>query len=463
MPDRLMQPLTGSLSDLMLRRIGLYAMVGMLLAGSLVACAGALTSINTPIDSADGLTLTAEEETPLPVSQLVLPAAATPAPLPARSSSITPEKEPLHVWWPDELYPPDSSAAASILAGQFDGFTAYPLEVRRKRSSGMGSILSTLRSAAPVAPGALPDLTLMRRSEMVTAANEGLLVPIVDWVPMDLIDDLPLGVRPLGEVNEVLYGVPYALNITHTIYRESVFPQPLLSFEEVLAQQPDYLFPAGAEQGIVVNTTVLLQYLAAGGQLADESGAPKLDHDPLLAVLTYYEQGVQQGIFSPSLLLYTRMDAYWNRFVTGEANLITVDTVTYLSRKDSVQDIGLGPIPTQNGTPIVALDGWMWVLITHDPDRQDQARAFISWMMRAGSQSEYTEAFGILPAQQAALELWDDSAYTSFVRSVIPNAVIVAGYTNDAAVALQSSIAAVLDGAAAEDVTTGALNQFSSP
>ena len=96
--------------------------------------------------------------------------------------------------------------------------------MRRKRTSGLGGILPTLRTAGPVAPGALPDLTLMRRADMLTAATEGLIVPLDTWIPTDLVDDdlLP-GTRALGEIDGVLYGVPYALNIvSHGLSRVDV-------------------------------------------------------------------------------------------------------------------------------------------------------------------------------------------------------------------------------------------------
>ena len=57
-----------------------------------------------------------------------------------------------------------------MLLSQFDGFRqtyAYNLDVRRKRSGGLGGILPTLRTAVPVAPRAVPDLTLMRRTDMI--------------------------------------------------------------------------------------------------------------------------------------------------------------------------------------------------------------------------------------------------------------------------------------------------------
>lgn len=379
----------------------------------------------------------------------------TPAPQP------TPDKITVRVWWPDELYPPTSGEAEDILLEQFESFrltyASYNLDMRRKRTSGIGGILPTLRTAAPVAPGALPDLTLMRRADMLTAATEGLIVPLGGWLPPDLIDgDLLTGTQALGEIDGVQYGIPYAVNMVHSVYRASVFEEPPLSFSDVLIQKPVYLFPAGTEP---VNWTLLLQYRAAGGTLVSVEGVPALDRDPLVAVLGYYARGVEQGLFSPALLQYTGFDEYWNRFASGEANLIGVDSMTYLAHKTSVQNIGLAPIPTVGSTPITALDGWMWVVTTNDPDRQRQALVFLSWMMRISQQSSYTEAFGILPSQQRALRLWNDEEYAQFAQTLIASAQIIplAQRNSNAALALQAGFADVLGGTTADTAADAAL------
>jgi ABC-type glycerol-3-phosphate transport system substrate-binding protein len=320
-----------------------------------------------------------------------------------------------------------------------------------------------LRTAGPVAPGALPDLTLMHRADMVTAATEGLIYPLTDWVPSDLVGgNLLPGVRSLGEIDGVLFGVPYALNLDHIVYRTSVLPEPLLTFADVLAQQPKYTFPAGTTP---VNWTVLLQYWAAGGRLADQNGSAKLDRDPLLLVLNYYAQGVDKGIFGSALLSRTQFGDCWTDFVTGTAYMIAVDSITYLTHKDSIADsVGLASVPTVDGSPITVLDGWLWVLPTQDPDHQQRARAFLSWIMRVSQQSLFTEALGVLPSQQRALQLWDDKAYADFAQDILPSAqVIPAAQRNNAAAAvLQESVASVLDGTPPDAAADAALEKLES-
>lgn len=446
----------------MSRQIVLFTALTLFLALILIACGDSLLPVaqQTPavtISPTPTLALTpfgteAEQDRALRPASLSVQVTPTPAP------------QVVRVWWPDELYPQDDELALETLQAQWDGFAqAYPtltLDVRRKRTSGLGGILSTLRTAEPVAPGALPDLTLMRRADMITAANEGLIVPLDDWLPADLAgNNLLPGVRSLGEVNGVLYGVPYMLNVVHTVYRPTALATPPTSFAEVLASGVPYLFPAGA---IPISWTVLLQYRAAGGRLVDETGVATLDAQPLLDVLGFYAQGVQAGLFSPALLQYVRYEDYWNLFVSAASSLVTVDTVTFLQRREGVSAARPAPIPTPDGTPITALDGWMWVVTTQNPERYQRVSAFLAWMMRVGQQSLFSEAFGVLPSQTRALRLWDDREYAEFAQDLLATAILVpeAQRNNNASLALQEALVAVLEGTAPETAADNALARF---
>ncbi len=436
-----------------------------LLAGLLAACAGAEQSSSPSLL----ITPTTAAEDRLSANELLTDATRQSSTATPIVPTATPEPQiAIHVWWPDELYPLPGSTAENILLDQFTSFgqtnSAYQLDVRRKRANGLGGILPTLRTAGPVAPGALPDLTLMRYSDMVTAATEGLIYPVENWIPSGILDNVFPNAVGLGEVNGVRYGVPYAINLYHVAYRSTVLETPLLTFADVLSQEPVYLFPAGMGPGTSVNWTVLLQYLAAGGSLVDQNGEPLLDRAALLAVLEYYEQGVKDGIFDEELLNYAQFDSYWAAFENADCNLIGVDTVTYLQHKDGLTHIELAPIPTLNGTAITALDGWMWVLTTDLPDHQEAARSFLSWMMRISQQGFYTELFGILPSQQRALRLWDDTGYASFAQTLLPNAQVIPGAqrNNRAAVALQTAVTAVLQGAPAAIAADDAITQLTA-
>ncbi len=430
--------------------------------GALSACANLSSATVRTVDEDAPTQTLVSADIPARNASAFLAKTATPLPTP----SPAPEQRTIRVWWPDELYPPEGSAAAEILQSQFELFrqtySSYTVEIRRKRSHGLGGILSSLRTAAPVAPGALPDLTLMRREDLLTAAQEGLIVPLEGWMPANLSgSNLFSGVRALGEVDGVLYGIPYVLDAQHTLYRASVFQTPPQTFEDVLQAETPYLFAA---DDAPVSWTVLLQYLAADGQLVDANGAATLSPDALQTVLEFYAEGEAVGVFSPALLDYTQPQDYWNVFVSGEAHLITIDTHAYLSQREAVQNVAPSVIPTADGTSLTVLDGWMWVVTTPNPDHQRQALAFLSWMMRVSHQSAFSEAFGVLPSQVRALRLWEDRAYADFAQTLITTAVVFPEVrrNNVAAVALQNAVVDVIKGVPPQTALDEALESLAS-
>ncbi len=445
----------------MARHIAFLVTAAMLLAGALAASGAVWFEPDSGAKHGQAL------GTPTRTSTATLSRNAGHDPLPGTPlapTTPTPEHDVMRVWWPDELYPQQDGEALEALQSQFDEFAAtyivYDLEIRRKRTTGLGGILPTLRTAGPVAPGALPDLTLMRRADMITAASEGLIEPLDEWLPADLAGtNLLPGVRALGEVSGVLYGVPYVVNLVHMAYRPAALGDPPLTFEEVLAAGRPLLFPAGATP---ISMTVLLQYQQAGGRLVDETGAPVLDRDALVSVLSYYANGRDAGVFQPAVLQYTRYGDYWNQFVTATNNLAVIDTATYLQNRASVPGAAPAPIATLDGEPITAIDGWLWVVTTPNPEHRQRASAFIAWMMRIGHQGLFAERFGMIPSQMRALRLWDDESYADFAQDLVLSGVIISDSQRNstAALAIQEAVVAVLEGASPETAADAVLARF---
>jgi len=193
----------------------------------------------------------------------------------------------------------------------------------------------------------------------------------------------------------------------------------MTTFDEVLASGPALCYPREPDTRLGGEPDRAAAVPRRRGRLEDTNGSPVLDREPLLAVLSYYEQAAVHNIISGAVLNVTTAEECWSAFANAEATMIGVDAWTYLKHKALVPNTGLAPVPTLDGTPITAFEGWMWVLATPDPDRQNQARAFLSWMMRVGQHSLFTEAMGVLPTQQRALRLWDDTTYAAFVQGMI--------------------------------------------
>jgi len=388
----------------------------------------------------------------------------TTAVLPTQTTAVleTPPITTLVIWLPEPLAPIDNEDSADILSEQISGFLAanpdIRIELRLKRASDVGGILSTLRSANAVARDALPDITLLRRTDLTTAVDAGYITEFLTDQPLALADDLTPTILTLGTVGEALYGLPYALELWHTAYDPSSVEIELLTIDNLRASQAVFWLPINSSSGI--NETLYAQIIAAGGVFETDGGLT-IDEDMLAQVFAFYADGIAQGVIPPDTLMATDATAYQDRLLTGEAMVGVVST--HLYRQLVAQNDALLPasLPTLAGEPITVLDGWMWVKVTTPHvERQRAAEKFMAWMFDPERQTAYTSAVSYLPSRQAARGLWDDQAYAAFIETQLEN--VVYPLTGEAAVTgriIQTSLLDVMNGTrtadeAARDVIT---------
>lgn len=383
------------------------------------------------------------------------------------AASTTPQN--LVIWWPEPLAPLDNESAAEILSEQISAFQrenpSILVEFRLKKSGDVGGLLSTLHAAAAVAPGALPDLTLLHRADLLSAVQDtnSLLLPLDNTELSALLVDIPAVGVALGSVDEVLFGLPYALSVQHVAARGQQSVLPRFQFDDLLGSDSLFFFPAGQSGG--VNEVFLSQYVAAGGQWTDLT-QNTINANALFDTLAFYEQAVAEGVIDPAVLEYTSPAAYQEAWLTGSPSAwAAVSSTTYLRLLEDGQLLSAGVIPTRTGQPVSVVDGWLWVVTTPDSERQARAVQFLLWMMNAGRQGQYTRAVPILPSQQSALRQMSDRAYTLFIEDLIANAVptLTESESGAAARAIQNALAEVINGGrTAEEATQDVLLQLES-
>jgi ABC-type glycerol-3-phosphate transport system substrate-binding protein len=360
------------------------------------------------------------------------------------------EEVVLTVWTVEELAATSDTTGGEVLSEQLTEFDeTYPnirVEVLVKRVSGPGSVLAYLRSAPPVAPGILPDLAIMDRESMLQAAHEGLVVPIGDLLDPAIRSELYPVAQELGTIDEVMFGLPYALELHHTVYREAVFTEDAPNSFEALLQSPtSFSFPAAALGN--VNHTVLVQYLAAGGTLVDEDGQPLLDPIALQDVLAFYAIVHEEGTVDTALFQIADPAETWALYRDRLSNLAVVTSALYLSSREEVRGTSPAWIPTPNGDPYALASGWSWVMVTQDPDRQDAAMLLVNFLMNPTNHGTYTQSGSWLPSQPAALAVWGDTdPYVSFGDQLLVNAHVLPDQSQQAEVgtAIQDAFEAVL-------------------
>ncbi|MBE2268613.1 MAG: extracellular solute-binding protein [Anaerolinea sp.] len=410
-------------------KLWMWLGIGWLLA----ACAGA----PEPVATEHLITNTSTS------AQLITPT-LEPPPQPT-SAPIQPVT--LSLWFPVALAPLDNVDAAELLSEQISRFRGgdaqterVTVDFRLKTADQEGGIMATLRTASAVAPGAMPHVTLVRRSDLVAAVEAGLIVPIGEGSSTAravLANYAPI-VQRLGRVDGILYGLPYNIDVQHVVYAGDTAPTTMFAAE--LTDSLPILFPAGATN--TISDVLLAQYREAADMLDDDQLT--LDVDPLRIVFTYYERAVEAGLIDAAVLEYTQPADYADLLASGDVAGVVTSSM-YLNMGDQVL---YAPLPTQSGAGATVVDGWMWVITTRDVEEQALALRFIGWMMDVERQAAYHQAIGVLPSQTNALNRWSDADYAVFVEGLLEQGTLplVDGDSANRARAIASAFAAVLAG-----------------
>ena len=112
-----------------------------------------------------------------PSNQQTVTETPSPTPIPQTTSTVvTPEVDPNQIilWLPPEFDPENGTEAGTLLKEQLESFaTDQPdlnIEIRIKAPTGAGGMLDTLSSASLAAPGVVPGILIMTRTEFENRA-----------------------------------------------------------------------------------------------------------------------------------------------------------------------------------------------------------------------------------------------------------------------------------------------------
>lgn len=312
----------------------------------------------------------------------------------------------LTIWWPDVLILGDGNTLNPILQAQSDAFVEtennLDLEYRIKPIGVTGGIMSTLRTASNVAPGALPSLTLMRRQDLLTAERGGYLQSMEGKISSAIQGDLDTALA-LGQVDDVLYGVPYLLELQHMVYRpQNNVDYSSWTYDAVIQRNIPFVFAANRVGGL--NDVFYLQYINDGGKL-DANGLLTLDQPSLDTTLTFYQTASDNALVDGTVMNYTSSDDYKDAFVSGDYDIALFDSGTYLQLHEKDPNLQIASIPTSSGKATSILNGWVWVLIATNQDEQAAAVRYIDWMMDTNRQAEFAKAIYQIPSRRTAMAL----------------------------------------------------------
>lgn len=329
----------------------------------------------------------------------------------------------LTVWLPPQFHLSRDTEASRLLQARIDAFenahTGLQIEVRAKAESGEGGMLNTLAAANSAAPAALPDLVLLPRILLESAALKGYLRVMDDLGGALEEEDWFDYAREMGRVQNSIFGIPFAGDLLVMVYDEQKTGDDLpQTWAETLAITHTLGFSAGDPQAMF---TIAL-YNSAGGTLRDEQGLPMLDEEILTRVLDIYAQANRTGHMPFWLMQYSNDNQTLDLYRNGQVDLL----VTWRSALER----GLGypavsnftSMPTEDGEFYSLASGYVWVLTGLSTDRQMLALELAKYLSDPTLQAEWNLLTGYLPPRQQALEIWPENAGRAMIQNLSQSA-----------------------------------------
>lgn len=322
----------------------------------------------------------------------------------------------IRIWVPPKFDPQGNSAASQILQSRLEEFTerrsGIRVEVRVKGTEGAGGILDSLTTANAAAPLALPDLVLLPRSILETAALKGVLFSIDELVsPLDDGDWYPYA-QQLAHLQNSTFGLPFAGDALILVYRPAVIENVPRELSAAVELGRPIIFPAASEQAHFT----LNEYLAAGGRVQDEEGRPILEEQVLTEILTTYQSAEAGGVMPFWLTQFTSDEQAWQAYIEGQSDMVITWASRFLS--ELPVDSAAAPIPTPEGTALTLANGWVWSLSNPQIERHSTSIELAEFLTASDFLSQWTAAAGYLPPRSSALEGWSNSTLQGLAEQV---------------------------------------------
>lgn len=341
---------------------------------------------------------------------------------PASTPTLAPRRPiTLTVWLPDALVPPGNVTATAVLTQQIAAFAAsqpeLEVQVLTKRALGPGDILDLMRTAAPVAPSVLPDVTLLDLADVPWAAQSALLRPLNGLVPDDVLADM-FPFAETGRFDERWLAVAYAVDVEHLVYPSVRALSPPVTWTQIVSGSRPYLFPAGSTDAL------LAQYLAAGGRWMDADGQPMLDAAALTQMLRQLKDAQQAGVISANVLSFDSPEDTWAAYLKAPNQIADVHASRFITQHSVLTGTLTASLPGYGEPARAIARGWAFVVPSRDPARASVAAALVRWLVSAENEGTFTRAANWLPVRRSAFDYWyPPDRYTAFLRRELERAV----------------------------------------
>lgn len=264
------------------------------------------------------------------------------------------------------------------------------LDLRYKNVKQYENMLDLLNSTSRVAPALLPDIVLLARKDMETAALKGLLAPLD---PLESVADgngIFPGFSLIGTLQGSLFGLPAAGDAL-----------VIISYTDETNRMDTWtkVFSSGMKLGANINdpdgTLFVTLYLSAGGTLLDDNGKPYLDPATLALLLDTMRHASKSAVFPEWTLLSPDWNHVSDRFIAGDVQY-QINWFSAVSKNDT-DSFQHSILPGLRDVPATTLTGWYWASANPAPAKQAARREILAFLTEPAFSSPWSATAGYLP------------------------------------------------------------------
>ncbi|MEE4194525.1 MAG: hypothetical protein V2J07_04930 [Anaerolineae bacterium] len=337
--------------------------------------------------------------TPVPTLEVM-----TPVPV-VEETTESPAQEPVNtllVWVPPFMDPANETLAGDLLAAKLAAFVAktpnVEIEIRVKSEEGPASLIASLTAVSAVAPLELPSLIILDRSDLENAAKKGLILPMGDY--STIINEIGWFqyARSLSVISDSSYGLPLVGEALVMVVRPAEEPENAEIANEQLA-----FWPADPNVSLMLN-----DYLAVGGDLLNEENQVVLSLSELTSVYSQIALMRDSELLSPNLTAITSHADAWERFKSGEVNMVILPSSFPLV--DLPADSRIVPLDSITDFDHTLATGWTIALVDPLPERRNLSVALAESLTEVSFLGQWSEALDMMPVRGESFSYWQKEA-----------------------------------------------------
>lgn len=334
-------------------------------------------------------------------------------------TAVTPEIDPNQIilWLPPEFDPENGTEAGNLLKEQLEEFTAdqpdLTLDIRIKAPSGAGGMLDTLSTASLAAPGVVPGILIMPRTEFEKAARAGLLMQIdteINTTTQSLY--FPFA-DEMTFVKGARYGLPFVGDALCMAYKPLEVAYPHTRWQELVKVSIKvFAFPASDSQGLLQT----LLYMSLGGVFGGDETKVALNEPALQESLLLLSEGATSNAFPTWLTDYSTFNQSWEALLNSNSTYAMVWVSQYLA--DRPDNVTISTLPAWEDVNYTLADGWVLAYPQTSAEQLAHFEMLADYLLESKFQGRWTEAMGLLPATEEALNQWKNQEVSGILLEV---------------------------------------------